>query len=240
MALTESRLCHAPWFFDAGISSRGVVHGFVGKPLNFSATGRESSAGKLFAELAASELVLVHQVHGARLAELSEIRGAVEADGIIFPLCTPGRRVVVGVRSADCVPIILIGQDFGAVVHAGWRGLAAGIVAKAAQQISQLGQGGVQALIGPCAGRSLYEVGPEVLDAIGDTACAAAAADGKFLLDLSSTTQKQLVAAGVLDIATANLCTMADKRFYSFRREGAPVGNNLAFVVTLATDCPGN
>jgi YfiH family protein len=235
MALIQENICEAPWLLDPSLQSRGILHGFLGKPLDFSAVGKESSAAQLLPALGATELALVRQVHGDTIVELSDVRGVVEADGIIFPLSTAGQRVVVGVRSADCVPLILVGQSYGVVVHAGWRGLAAQIVTKAAQALLARDTGAIAALIGPCAGGCLYEVGEEVVKAIGETALATALAPGKFLLDLVATTQSQLGRSGIKAVHSAELCTISDQRFHSFRREGAGVGNNLAFVCTAAS-----
>ncbi|NDC39892.1 MAG: laccase domain-containing protein, partial [Proteobacteria bacterium] len=235
MGCIEEELCGAPWIYSAVLHQRGILHGFVGKPFDFGVTQRQDSARRLLEALSASDVAMLRQVHGRSVLQLPQkiidtIVG--EGDGIMFPLHTPGRAVLVGVRSADCVPLILIGREFGAVVHAGWRGLAARIITQAVEQLRELESEQLSAFIGPCAGAARYEVGAEVLEAIGASAVATPSLCGRALLSLTATALAQLSELGVTEVCASERCTISDPRLHSFRRDGAPVGNNLTFVCT--------
>lgn len=233
--LAVGELCGSPWLYHPATLSAGVQHGFIGRPLDFSKTRREESSRELCSALAAKKLALVKQVHGNAVTELTtELleEPSCEADAILFPLITPDAPIIVGVRTSDCVPIILTGQSFGAVIHAGWRGLAAGVVSSAVMRLRDRGEHALRALIGPCAGAQMYEVGMEVPRAIGLTAIWTDMGNGKALLDLGATAQAQLLDLKTPVLARASICTIQDPRFHSYRRDGEKMGSNLAFVVT--------
>lgn len=153
-----------------------------------------------------------------------------EADGI----WTERRDLALAVVTADCVPILL-GERAGAgrlaAVHAGWRGLAAGIVGNASRGFDD--PAGVIAWIGPAIGVAAYEVGEEVARKI------AAAADESAVLtegwakphvDLRRAAEVQLRAAGIGDVRHADLCTYEDERLWSYRRDGDGAGRNVSAI----------
>lgn len=152
------------------------------------------------------------QVHGDRLVFPGGTPSEpVEADGHV--ISAPG---VAGlVFAADCLPVAVAGPDGVAMLHCGWRGLAAGIVARGAAAV-----GATHAAIGPGIGRCCYEVGDEVLAAFGGLGDGVA--DGR-MLDLPEVARRLLREAGVGEIDSAGLCTCCDPvRFYSHRRDGGP------------------
>ena len=161
-----------------------------------------------------------HQVHGAGLAfhrspgDCEEKEGnaaTVQADGHV--LDAPGDAALVTV--ADCLPVVLAGPGGAAILHCGWRGLAAGIVEKGAGAV-----GAAHAAIGPGIGPCCYEVGDEVLDAFAPLGDGIAA--GR-MLDLPEVARRLLRDAGVGTIESAGLCTRCDPdRFFSHRRDGDP------------------
>ena len=125
--------------------------------------------------------------------------------------------------AADCLPIALVRSNgdipAAAVVHAGWRGLLAGVVARA---VDALG-GGVRACIGPAIGPCCYEVGPEVGEPFA-RAFGADVVDGRRL-DLWTSAERALRAAGVDEVERLDLCTACNPdRFFSHRRTGKPRG----------------
>ena len=135
---------------------------------------------------------------------------------------TPG--AVVGVRTADCLPILLADERLRAVaaIHAGWRGTAAGIARRTVEAMSRrFGSrpADLHAAIGPGIGKCCYEVGPEVAERFGEP--------GQARLDLADANRRQLLQAG-LDTAriyAANLCTMClAGEFHSFRRDREAAG----------------
>jgi YfiH family protein len=136
----------------------------------------------------------------------------------------------VAVKTADCVPLLLVDPRHRAVaaVHAGWRGTVAGIAQRAVAALgTQFGvrAGDLHAAIGPAIGKCCYEVGAEVAAQFG--------LNGRAHIDLAEEVRRQLEAAGVgvQRIYVAGLCTKcrADE-FHSFRRDGAAAGRLYSFA----------
>jgi YfiH family protein len=129
------------------------------------------------------------------------------------------------VLTADCLPVALAGPGGVAILHCGWRGLAAGIVARGAALVEA-----TSAAIGPGIGPCCYEVGPEVLgvfDELGE-----GIADGR-MLDLPEVARRLLSRAGVDEVESAGLCTSCEPElFFSHRRDAGRTGRmgNLAWI----------
>jgi polyphenol oxidase len=161
--------------------------------------------------LAPERISLAHQVHGAELAFPDQARGEVEADGHV--IAEPGSAAMVFV--ADCLPVALAGPGGVAMLHCGWRGLAAGIVGRGADAVSA-----THAVIGPGIGPCCYEVGPEVLEAFEGVGAGVAT---NRMLDLPEVARRLLRDAGVEGIESAHLCTCCEEElFFSHRRNGDP------------------
>jgi YfiH family protein len=157
--------------------------------------------------LAGRPLALGRQVHGAVVRIVTAPEPPVdEADG----QATAREDVAPTVLVADCLPIALAGDGVVAMLHGGWRGLAAGIVEEG-MRIT----GASHAAIGPGARACCYEVGEEVHAAFGTS--------GRTL-DLAAIAVERLRAAGVGEIADTGVCTICDERFFSHRREGEAAG----------------
>jgi polyphenol oxidase len=140
-------------------------------------------------------------------------KGLPEADGHL--IAGPGLAPLVFV--ADCLPIALRGPGGVAMVHAGWRGLAGGILGAAAEAVSA-----TDAAIGPGIGPCCYEVGEEVLGAFAGLG--EGVAQGR-MLDLPEAARRLLSAAGVDRVETAGLCTSCkEELFFSHRREAGRTG----------------
>jgi YfiH family protein len=156
-----------------------------------------------------------------------------EADGHV--VAAPGLTALV--FAADCLPVALSGPGGVAMLHCGWRGLAAGIVAPGAEAV-----GATDAAIGPGIGPCCYEVGPDVLDAFRDLGDDIAAADGpksraggdisaRRRLDLAEVARRLLRAAGVRRIESADLCTSCEPElFFSHRRDQGRTGRQAGLV----------
>jgi len=196
---------------------------------------RDVGDAELAAALEGSKIVQVKQVHGARavLADEAAVTslagGAQEADALIARL--GGEPVAVGVRVADCVPVLVASTDTGGVaaIHAGWRGVVAGIVPAG---VELLGRRALIAAIGPCIGACCFEVGADVADRIGFVTRRAAE---KAYVDLRAAVRAQLRALGLADDAIDDVpgCTKHEPdRFHSFRRDGANSGRMLAAIAT--------
>ena len=195
------------------------------------------------------ELCRVHQVHGPLVARArvgQPFDASTRADAIVGD--DPAR--VLSVRVADCVPVLLATGDGRAVaaVHAGWRGVIAGVVPAAVRELLALPRGprdGAEgsdgppllAAVGPCIGGEAFEVGPEVLSefrrAFGADAPVADREDGKGRVDLRQAVRLQLRAAGIGDdrIDATDRCTWRDAdEFFSHRRDNGVTGRMAAII----------
>jgi YfiH family protein len=171
-------------------------------------------------------LATVKQVHGSEVKIVHEAGFQGEGDGLISD--TIG--ILAGIRTADCLPILLIDPVHRVVsaVHAGWRGTVAGIAVRAVRSMqanfgSETGE--IEAAIGPGIGKCCFEVGPEVAREFGPWE-----SDRKTCLDLSQINRVQLEAAGVSRIYEAALCTVCGTGFYSFRRERDQAGRMVSYA----------
>lgn len=157
------------------------------------------------------------QVHGARVERRTAPGGVLnEADG----QATAERGLAPLVLTADCLPIALIAPNAVAMVHAGWRGLAGGVVEEGIEAVRELGgDGEVHAAIGPGAGGCCYEVGPEVHAAFGHEA-------ERARIDLKAIAALRLTGAGVAAVHDVGLCTICSDPglFFSHRRDSGVTG----------------
>jgi YfiH family protein len=188
-----------------------------------------ANRARLGAELALpTEPLWLTQVHGtsvhdADAASSMDASPAPRADAAV----TRTEGTVLAVLVADCLPVLLCRRDGAAIAiaHAGWRGLAAGVVEAA---FGALGAAGAEVLawLGPAIGAAHFEVGDEVRAAFLGREAAAAAfvrnTRGRWQCDLYQLAMRRLQALGVTSIYGARRCTFADRdRFYSYRRDGA-------------------
>lgn len=190
---------------------------------------------RLCEELGLSWLCASRQVHGAVVQRAGSIGGvagepaAIDADGHATALAGVG----VTVLAADCLPVALAREGAVAMLHAGWRGLAAGVLEQGMHALAELEHrddrgrgdrhGGVVAVIGPGAGACCYEVGHEVHAAFGARSKTGLRRAGRRI-DLRAIARERLLEAGVAQVLDARACTICDERFFSHRREGARAG----------------
>lgn len=229
-----------------------IVHGFTGRrgghsqgrfaTLNLGARwGDDPEAVRRNLEVVAAAgsfdpawLVCVRQVHGAAVLRAGEVVEGSEADALWCH--REDGPCVVGVLTADCVPVLLADREGEAVaaVHSGWRGTVAGVVPQTVRTLAEVGVAPERLVvaIGPCIEQAAFEVGEEV----------AAQLDGAFVererwpkphVDLVGVVRSQLVAAGVpmASIERVGACTHANPdRYFSFRRDGAGIGQMMSFI----------
>lgn len=196
--------------------------------------------GAVAPSLSAERIALVKQVHGDRVLRVDAPTGPLGAAGDADALLTTRPGLAVAVRVADCVPILLAGPGGVAAVHAGWRGVAAGIAPQAARALAETigcSVSEVRALIGPHIGQDAFEVGPEVVAAIEATG----PARGRFSrpgredrahVDLGAALVAQLEALGLVAVA----CTGGDtttERFFSWRADGPRTGRQAGIIAWL-------
>lgn len=185
--------------------------------------------------------VQVNQVHGCNVwlppAEPVRPVDAPRADAI----ATDKQGQLLMVRVADCVPVLLSSRDGRVVsaIHAGWRGIIAGVVAESVESVLQLsGRGAEHVLvaIGPCIGVEHFEVGPEVVDAFDSAGLGPAVAREGYAkphIDLAAAVAHQLQRAGIPteQIDRTGLCTYArEDEFFSHRRDRGRTGRQAALI----------
>jgi YfiH family protein len=166
--------------------------------------------------------VWLQQVHGTDVVDAESAGAFPRADGAVART----RHSVCAVLTADCVPVLLTDRRGGvvAVAHAGWRGLAGGVIEATLARMA-VPPGEVLAWLGPGIGPRAYEVGRDVYDAFVMREPAAASAfeprrEGKFGADLCALARLRIAAAGVSAVYGSGFCTYTDaRRFYSYRRE---------------------
>jgi YfiH family protein len=177
----------------------------------------------------------LRQVHGTVAVDAGKAGEMTTADAV----WTRRPGTVCAVMTADCLPVLLCDRagTTVAAAHAGWRGLAAGVLEAAIAAIN-VGPGELLAWLGPAIGPANFEVGDDVRAAFlaADPAATAAFVThgrGKWLADIYALAARRLVAAGVTAISGGGWCTFADReRFYSYRRDG--VTGRMATLVWLA------
>lgn len=246
------------------LSARSVAHGF-----NLRSTGKSSGpyGGSNLSRSVGDDPHNVEANHGefaravgyppGRLFEASQVHGAavvnvregddvravraIEADALVS--ASPG--VPLGVRVADCVPILLFEPNSGAVaaIHAGWRGVVAGVVEAgidALQRISGFGPNDVVAAVFPHIGRCCFEVGPEVARALLEVSPKPDVVDSTHArphVDLSALVRAILIEQGLAGdhVEAVPGCTRCEPHaFFSFRRDGAHSGRHVAAIVARA------
>lgn len=148
-------------------------------------------------------------------------------------LASAARELALLVATADCVPVLLASASGVAAVHAGWRGLAAGVIAAAAAALPGGAEGAV-AWIGPAIGPCCYEVGEEVAVAVAaasDRSCLRPRAGRRPHLDLAGAAAQQLECAGIAELRQLALCTRCERhRLWSYRAEHGGQGRNYAWI----------
>lgn len=213
----------------------GLVHGFEIRLAARPGASREEGRRRVAEHLAAvGRTLFMKQVHGTELL-VAPWEGAPEADAALSSVA----GLLIAVETADCLPIILVEPHarLAAVVHAGWRGSAAGVAAHAVERLVVAGgeRRSLHAVLGPCIGACCYEVGEELRVAFGAES-SAFFRDGtgpRPHLDLREANRFQLTAAGVPveQIADVSACTFCHPaRLPSYRRDGRDCGRIVSYV----------
>lgn len=171
-----------------------------------------------------AEPAWLEQVHGVEVVEAERVKAPLRADASV------AHRVgtVCAVMTADCLPVLLC-DEAGSIVaaaHAGWRGLAAGVLEAVVARMA-VRPATIIAWLGPAIGPQAFEVGDEVraafvaADAAAARAFVPAALPGKWFADLYLLARLRLARAGVVRVGGGQWCTYSDAdRFYSYRRDG--------------------
>lgn len=176
------------------------------------------------------------QVHGNQVLDASQVADAPEADAVFATQA----GVVCAIMTADCLPVLLADLD-GRVVaaaHAGWRGLAGGVLERTVAQMRSAGAGTLQAWLGPAIGPARFEVGEDVKAAFCErrphtsaffhpvSDCSGQEMPGtemprKYLCDIYGLARAILAELDIVLVSGGDCCTVSEpERFYSFRRDG--------------------
>ncbi len=220
-----------------------VYHAFLGvDPVE--GRGRRERLREVFS-IAADTVGTLEQVHSASVLSFEpgdgEIPGGKMRKGDALWTASPGSGV--GVRTADCVPILIAHRELriAAAVHAGWRGLAAGIIGETVRVLaSRFGRscaGGIVAAAGPCARGCCYEVGEETAEALhrlpgSRKFLRKGTVPGKWAADLQGIAIAALRDTGIPAGQTEAVgpCTICSPLFHSVRREKSTAARQLSFL----------
>lgn len=187
-------------------------------------------------------LLRPRQVHGARVVQAQECAPGIDADAVVTRAAQP-----IGVVTADCVPVLAATADGRAVaaIHAGWRGLAVGVIEAGIDALRrESAHEPVRAVIGPSIGACCYEVDAPVLNALRHfdadlDASATQSRHGHHLLDLGALARVALIRSGVSPSeigALASSCTSCDaQRFHSYRRDGPRAGRLVHWIAVRSS-----
>jgi len=176
------------------------------------------------------------QVHGIHVVDAADVANEPEADGSYATQA----GTVCAVLTADCLPVLLCDRDGTrvAALHAGWRGLAGGVIEAGVRALAGP-RGSLIAWLGPAIGPEAFEVGKEVRSAFVEQEGAAVTAfrdqgNGKYLADLYLLARQRLEKLGITAIYGGGYCTVKDRdRFFSYRRDGAT--GRLASLIWLTS-----
>ena len=175
-------------------------------------------------------IAIPQQVHGNKVQLAVPGRTHRNTDGLF----TGDSRAILSLRVADCAPIFFYHRTTGlrGLVHAGWRGLAAGVLTAAAGLARARGVDLCQTdvVIGPTIEMACFEVGSAVTELFSPTVWQPNS-NGRFQLDLVAAVREQLVEAGIpgARINSVDVCTRCDSRCHSYRRDGELAGRMVAF-----------
>jgi len=227
------------------VSSIFEPHSFSCLPLEFGFIGKKNQN-----ELTEKKFFHLKQVHGTKLVEAPfESSDVPEGDSIY----TVKKGVCVSVRTADCLPILVTDDEasFVMALHAGWRGLAQGIIGKSFSQLKSsknFREKNLRIFLGPCIEQEAFEVGPEVIQAflngsrglfeekLFKTCYRGGLADRSYL-SLKSFAFLSLLSSGVREENISSLlsCTNHNQEdWFSYRRDGTPLrGYNWSWITLI-------
>lgn len=246
---TEPKFIYPEWDAPANVRALTTtrIGGYSEPPFdsfNFSLKSGDDAEvvkrnRKLLFEIAGlpSEPVWLRQVHGSQVVDAAISEPYTQADGS-YAL---GAGIVCVVLTADCCPIFLCDRRGSrvAVLHAGWRGLARGIIEEGVRQLDVPGSE-LMAWLGPAIGPTAFEVGDDVYSAFREQGADVTAAfvkkpDGKWLADIYLLATQCLNTVGVHNVIANNFCTVSSRdRFFSYRRDGKC--GHMASVIWLDRD----
>lgn len=200
----------------------------------------EASWARVLGALGVDRLALVSQVHGAEVVRAHRASGPLAVLGTADAIVSTEPGLAIAVRVADCVPILLAAPGGVAAVHAGWRGVVGGVLARAVEALCEAtgaSPAQVQAAVGPHIGQAAFEVGPEVVEALVGAGFVASRVarpgrDDRSHVDLGAAVHDQLRGLGVVGIGAVGRCT-TEGPYYSWRAQGPSTGRQAGVIAWL-------
>jgi len=179
--------------------------------------------------IAADHWAQDEQIHGSTVTVVSASGPPAAFTHPADGQATDRDDVLCAVRTADCLAVLLAGDDAVAAVHAGWRGLSGGVVSNGVEAVRAFGAAPAVAVIGPGARGCCYEVGDEIIDVFAGYP---SAFKSERKLDLAAVAREQLVASGVGEVYDCGICTICSSSsdFFSYRRDHGQTGRMLGAV----------
>lgn len=174
------------------------------------------------------DLAHLVQIHSDRVVEAAEPGIAGEGDALV----SSRADLALAVATADCVPVLLAAPGWLAAVHAGWRGLVAGVIPRTLERADEPTE--IEAWIGPAIGRCCYEVSTQVAQRVAEASTdeiLAPGAGARPHIDLRLAATHQLTERGVESVHQIDLCTHCHgDELWSYRRDGSGAGRNWALI----------
>ena len=211
---------------------KGVVHGFSNRSVGTDTSDIE----RAFNLAGVAQLKQIHSGDVIVVDNIENHDDLTEGDALVADI----KNIGVGIRTADCVPILIVdsNKSIVAAVHAGWRGTWSQIAKNTVNLLENkygIAPSDLNVAIGPSIKKCCYEVGEDVASLFSekfeDTEQYLFQTEGsKYFLDLSIANKLALHKAGVSEIDVLNICTKCNTDFYSYRREGKGVSTQLSFV----------
>ena len=208
-------------------SLSGVIFVHFLAPLLFE---RNPDTLKAMASLVTErELKMLEQVHGARVVEAARIPEifSLKGDGILS-----GGGETIGILTADCLPLLLVGDTKVVLLHVGWRGMVAGIVEKGISLLEYSTY--IKALLGPCIRGCCYQVDEPFLQKVKASYPhldgAWSRENNSLRFDIPKAVEEILRHNGVGEVLDCGFCTCCDTRFPSYRRDGERAGRMLTLA----------
>ena len=213
----------------------GIVHGFADRgvcadPIEIARHFKLSKIAQL-KQVHSGDVIIVENVEN-----MENHYALSEGDALVTEL----RGVGIGIRTADCVPILLVDdrQSVIAAIHGGWRGTLSEIAMNTVSLIESkygISPSKLTAVIGPSIEKCCYEIGEDVASLFEERfqdfdQYLFKSNESKYFLDLSLANKLGLQKAGVPDIEIIDICTKCNDNFYSYRREGKGVNTQLSFI----------
>ncbi len=221
------------YFALPSLTDAGIVHGFMTKASDSIISDR-AERERFIRSLGATDIIIMDQEHGSVVHVVQKGERPVAGDGLVLV-----EKGVVGViKTADCLPVILysIGSPVAAVVHAGWRGTAKGIVSEALRVMIAMGvaRDRIGALIGPGIGPCCYEVREDVLSVFKKAGFSESIFVGRgasTFLDLKRANREVIEREGVREIYDTGLCTACLPDIFHSARRDKHSGRQANFVL---------